>query len=161
MEKALPRVPVPSASPSPRPLARTALSFDGSDDYVTFGDNPALKLGTFTLECWFKREAGGTGASTGSGGITGMPLITKGRGQSDGSNVDCNYFFGIDETSGVLVADFEDPGHRPESPDLGVHRRSRRSLAARRRDLRRLDLAPLPQRQAGKRSFHRWTGALQ
>lgn len=85
-----------------------ALSFDGSDDYVTFGDNPALKLGTFTLECWFKREAGGTGASTGVGGVTGIPLITKGRGQSDGSNVDCNYFFGIDETSGVLVADFED-----------------------------------------------------
>lgn len=90
------------------PAGTEALSFDGSDDYVTFGDNPALKLGTFTLECWFKREAGGTGASTGSGGITGMPLITKGRGQSDGSNVDCNYFFGIDETSGVLVADFED-----------------------------------------------------
>ncbi len=90
------------------PAGTDALSFDGSDDHVTFGDNPALKLGTFTLECWFKREAGGTGASTGSGGVSGIPLITKGRGQSDGSNVDCNYFFGIDETSEVLVADFED-----------------------------------------------------
>jgi hypothetical protein len=90
------------------PAGTDALSFDGSDDHVTFGDAAALKLSTFTLECWFRREAGGTGASTGVGGVTGIPLITKGRGQSDGSNVDCNYFFGIDEASGVLVADFED-----------------------------------------------------
>ncbi|MES2437824.1 MAG: Ig-like domain-containing protein, partial [Verrucomicrobiota bacterium] len=34
------------------------LYFDGVNDHVTFGDNPALKLSTFTLECWFKREAG-------------------------------------------------------------------------------------------------------
>lgn len=90
------------------PAGTAALSFDGSDDYVTFGDNASLKLGTFTLECWFKRAEGGTGASTGVGGVTGIPLITKGRGQSDSSNVDCNYFFGIDVNTGVLVADFED-----------------------------------------------------
>lgn len=90
------------------PAGTDALAFDGTDDYVTFGDASALKLSTFTLECWFKREAGGTTAGTGVGGVTGIPLIAKGRGQSDGSNVDCNYFFGIDGTSGVLVADFED-----------------------------------------------------
>ncbi len=90
------------------PVGTDALSFDGTDDYVTFGDAQALKLGTFTLECWFKRETGGSTAGTGVGGVTAIPLIAKGRGQSDGSNVDCNYFFGIDGTSGVLVADFED-----------------------------------------------------
>lgn len=90
------------------PAGTDAISLDGTDDYVTFGDAPALKLATFTLECWFKREAGGSTAGTGVGGVTAIPLIAKGRGQSDGSNVDCNYFFGIDGTSGVLVADFED-----------------------------------------------------
>ncbi len=90
------------------PAGTDALSFDGTDDYVTFGDAKALKLATFTLECWFKREAGGATAGTGVGGVTAIPLIAKGRGESDGSTVDCNYFFGIDGASGVLVADFED-----------------------------------------------------
>jgi hypothetical protein len=34
-------------------------------------------------------------------------LVTKGEGEADGDNRDCNYFLGID-TSGVLVADFEE-----------------------------------------------------
>ena len=38
----------------------------------------------------------------------GDPLLTKGRAGGDGSNVDMNYFLGIDPASGVLTADFED-----------------------------------------------------
>ena len=34
--------------------------------------------------------------------------MTKGRAEADGSNVDMNYFLGIDATSGKLVADFEE-----------------------------------------------------
>lgn len=91
------------------PAAGTGgLFFDGVNDYVTFGNAPALGLKSFTLECWFKREGAGSGASSGSGGVTVVPLISKGRGENDGSNVDCNYLLGIEVSSGKLAADFED-----------------------------------------------------
>ncbi len=85
-----------------------ALSFDGSNDRVTFGPAPGLGLGTFTIETWFKRQGAGVGASTGSGGVTAIPLITKGRGEADGDSRDMNYFLGIRTSDGVLVADFEE-----------------------------------------------------
>ena len=77
--------------------------------YVTFGAAPGLATPQFTLETWFKRTGAGVGTSTGSGGIaSAVPLIAKGRAEAEGSNVDMNYFFGIDATSGKLVADFEE-----------------------------------------------------
>ncbi|MES2594544.1 MAG: Ig-like domain-containing protein [Verrucomicrobiota bacterium] len=91
--------------------ANTALYFDGVNDYVTMGT--ALELGVggppangMTLECWFRKEGAGVTSSSGSGGVAGVPLFGKGRGESDGSNLDCDYFFGI-TTGGLLVADFE------------------------------------------------------
>lgn len=91
--------------------ANTALWFDGVNDYVTMGT--ALDLGVggpptngMTLECWFRKDGAGLTSSSGSGGVTAVPLFGKGRGEGDGSNVDCNYFFGI-TTAGILVADFE------------------------------------------------------
>lgn len=96
------------------------LYFDGVDDHVTFGDNPALKLSTFTVECWFKREAGGTTAGTGVGGITAIPLITKGRGENDNSGFNCNYFVGIEASSGKLAADFEDLEAGLNHPAVGT-----------------------------------------
>lgn len=91
--------------------ANTALSFDGTNDYVTMGAAPTLNVGQmsdagFTLECWFRREGTGVVSGSGSGGVNGTPLFGKGRGESDGTNVDCNIFFGINAT-GRLVADFE------------------------------------------------------
>jgi hypothetical protein len=89
----------------------TALWFDGVNDYVTMGAAPDLGAGGppangFTLECWFRRDGAGTTASSGSSGVTAAPLFGKGRSEGDGSNVDCNYFFGI-TAGGILVADFE------------------------------------------------------
>ncbi|MEK7950378.1 Ig-like domain-containing protein [Luteolibacter soli] len=102
------------------PAGTDGLFFDGVDDYVTFGDNPALKLSTFTIECWFKREAGGVGAGTGSGGVTAIPLIAKGRGEADTpANINCNYFMGIDVATGKLAADFEDANTGLNHPALG------------------------------------------
>ena len=93
----------------PGPAPNFGIDFDGSDDHVTFGDNAALGLPQFTLETWFRRDGAGVSTGTGSGGITAaIPLVTKGRNESDGSVVDMNYFLGIDATSGVLVADFEE-----------------------------------------------------
>lgn len=83
-----------------------ALDFSGA--HVTFGVAPTLGLEAVTLECWFRRDGAGTAASTGSGGVSAIPLVTKGMHESDGSNVDMNWFLGIHATSGVLVADFEE-----------------------------------------------------
>ena len=91
--------------------ANTALWFDGVDDYVTMGVAPELGVGGpptkgLTLECWFRKEGTGKTSGSGSGGVTGVPLFGKGRGESDGGTQDCNYFFGI-TAAGILVADFE------------------------------------------------------
>ena len=88
---------------------KTGLFFNGANQYVTMGAATAtLGTSSLTVECWFKRTGTGVGATTGNGGITSaIPLVTKGRGESDGSNVDCNYFLGIDSTTNKLVADFE------------------------------------------------------
>ncbi|MBL9152942.1 MAG: DNRLRE domain-containing protein [Verrucomicrobiales bacterium] len=91
--------------------ANTALQFDGVNDYVTMGAAPELGAGGpsgngFTLECWFRKDGVGVTTTSGSGGVTVVPLFSKGRGESDGSNVDCNYIFGL-TTGGLLTADFE------------------------------------------------------
>jgi hypothetical protein len=88
-----------------------ALRLGASNAYVTFGDAAALDLAQFTLETWFRRDGAGTAASTGSGGVTALPLITKGAAEIDGDNRDMNYFLGIRGSDNVLVADFEEgPG---------------------------------------------------
>src|SRR6185295_6479901 len=97
--------------------AATALQFDGSNDYVTFGQAPALGLGTFTLEAWVKRTGTGVATSTGTGGVSAIPLVTKGRSEADGTTQDMNWFLGIRGTDGVLVADFEE-GAAGASPGL-------------------------------------------
>src|SRR3954447_1052761 len=94
---------------TPAPSGPHALEFNGSSQYVTMGAAPSLGAAQFTLETWFKRTGAGIGTSTGSGGIaSAIPLVTKGRAEAEGSNVDMNYFLGIDATSGKLVADFEE-----------------------------------------------------
>jgi hypothetical protein len=54
--------------------AGTALQFNGTNQYVTFGPAASLGATTFTLETWFKRTGAGVGTSTGSGGVTAIPL---------------------------------------------------------------------------------------
>lgn len=102
------------------PAGDGGLFFNGWDSHVTFGDASDLKLDTFAVECWFKPEAGGITAGTGSGGVSGIPLVTKGRGESDGSEVDCNYFLGFDPASGAVVADFEDINSGLNHPVTGT-----------------------------------------
>jgi hypothetical protein len=68
----------------------------------------ALGARAFTLEAWVRRDGTSWGAvaSTGTGGVSAVPLVTKGRGEAEGTVVDCNYFLGI-TTAGRPVADFE------------------------------------------------------
>lgn len=88
--------------------SQNAVQFNGTNAYIAFGNNANLGLQQFSLECWFKRLGSGATTSTGTGGVTGVPLISKGRGEADGSNLDMNYFLGIRQTDSTLVADFEE-----------------------------------------------------
>ena len=85
-----------------------ALDFGTGTAYVTFGNTSTLGLARFTIETWFKREGTGATTTTGTGGLTAVPLVTKGKSEGDGSNVDMNYFLGINGTTNVLAADFEE-----------------------------------------------------
>ena len=100
--------------------ADASLHFDGVDDHVSMGEAASLGLSAFTLECWFRWDGEGSDtASTGSGGVSHYPLVGKGRGEQDGSNVDMNYGLGIDATSGALAADFEDMADGSNHPITG------------------------------------------
>ena len=95
----------------------SSLVLDGVDDYVTMGAAPALGLDQLTLEAWVRRDGVGRSFSTGVGGLTLVPIAGKGRGEGDGSNVDCNYAFGF--AGDVLGADFEDAASGANHPVLG------------------------------------------
>ena len=92
------------------------------DDRVTFGAAPSLGVSTFTIETWFRRDGTGGSTSTGTGGVTAIPLVTKGRSENDNSNVDMNYFLGISPvtsgaTANVLMVDFEVRPNRQPVPE--------------------------------------------
>lgn len=92
----------------------SALVFDGVDDHVTMGDPQALGLTTFTLEAWVRRDGTGKELSSGVGGLHLVPIVGKGRGESDGSTVDCNYTFGfVGERLGVDFEDLDDGDNHP------------------------------------------------
>ena len=125
----LPILPIGMQAAGARtPAADFGLTFNGTTQYATAGsetDGTYSNLGAtqFTLETWVRRTGNGVTTSTGAGGLedltsTGgqdrraIPLISKGRAQSDGTNVDVNYFLGLDpdstNTNFRVVADFED-----------------------------------------------------
>jgi hypothetical protein len=102
--------------PAP-PAGKTALGFDGVDDHVTMGVAPQLGLAQFTVEAWVRRDGVGKPANTGVGGLDLVPVAGKGRGESDGSTVDCNYLLGF--WGDVLGADFEDMATGANHPVMG------------------------------------------
>ena len=99
----------PAIGTPPPTSGNQALQFNGTN-HVTFGVAPGLGASTFTIETWFNRSGAGVGTSTGGGGIaSAIPLVTKGRSEgADNGTFDMNYFLGIDATTGVLVADYEE-----------------------------------------------------
>jgi hypothetical protein len=97
--------------------AQKGVSFDGTNDYITFGSASGLRASSFTIETWFRRTGTGVSTSTGTGGLNAIPLVTKGRGEADGNTKDCNYFLGIDASTNVIAADFEEGTGQP-SPGL-------------------------------------------
>jgi concanavalin A-like lectin/glucanase superfamily protein/cohesin domain-containing protein/slime mold repeat-containing protein len=88
-----------------------AITFDGTDDYVTMGaatGTSELGATAFTLEAWINWTGGGLSLGTGTGGLaSAIPILSKGGPQAETpANVNMNYFLGIG--GGRLVADFED-----------------------------------------------------
>lgn len=105
--------------------AQQAFDFNGTSNYISFGVASGLGSNTFTLECWFRRNGMGNTTTTGTGGVAAIvPLISKGRGESDGNNKDMNYIFGINTATGALCADFEEGTGQPtpglNHPSYGV-----------------------------------------
>ena len=144
---------------TPRPPGDYGLKLTGllpgapaTGDYVSLGPAPALGAKKFTLEAWIKRTAGGTPTATGGALpalLSAIPLITKGMAEADGSNVDANYFFGINQADGKLAADFEDMATGANHRGFGLDDDCpRQCVASRGRHLRRRQLAVLSRRHA-------------
>ena len=135
--------PAPSTRPAPRPMrpAGSALDFDGVNDYVTFGPAAGARRDHVHHRDLVppRRAPASRPPPAAAGGVTAVPLMTKGRSESDGSNVDMNWFLGITPSNDVLAADFEDnatganhavvghhghhqraPGTTPRSPTTGT-----------------------------------------
>jgi hypothetical protein len=93
--------------------------FDGAASQVRLENTSyPFRLPRWTISCWFKKTGAGV-ATTTAGGADGfpssdpiVPLVTKGRGESDGSNVDCNWHLGLNKVNNGstyrLAGDFED-----------------------------------------------------
>src|SRR5207237_10264958 len=74
---------------SPWPAGNYGVKMAGTvaiGDYATFGPAPALGAANFTIETWFRRDGTGVSTSTGTGGVGGIPLITKARAEGEASN---------------------------------------------------------------------------
>ncbi|HEU5060475.1 MAG TPA: LamG-like jellyroll fold domain-containing protein [Kofleriaceae bacterium] len=106
-----------AASCPEQPANRGALLLDGHTGHVTMGAAPELGLATFTVEAWVRRDGRGLEAGTGEGGVRLVPIASKGRGEADGSPLDCNYAFGF--AGDVLGADFEDAASGANHPVIG------------------------------------------
>jgi hypothetical protein len=87
-----------------------AINFDGTDDIVDFNNPTSMHFTNFTVAAWFYRAGNGSTASTGTAGITSAePIIAKLVAEADASNVDGNFFIGINRSNGtVFAADYED-----------------------------------------------------
>ena len=101
--------------------ANKAIDFGGTNAFVTLGPAPGLGASRFTIETWFRRDGAGIATFTGTGGVIAIPLVTKGMAEVDDvNNRDMNYFLGIRQSDGVLVADFEDTATGGNHPVAGV-----------------------------------------
>ena len=67
------------------PETNFGLRFDGTNDYVTFGQAAglsALGVQVFTIETWLMKTGAGVTISTGTGGLAAaVPVVTKGHGE--------------------------------------------------------------------------------
>jgi hypothetical protein len=73
------------------------LRFDGSNEYITLGDVPSLKLTTsFTLDCWAKTD-----------GVSNVRTIA---GNIDTTSDNCNYRIALTNANALAVGQFTSGG---------------------------------------------------
>ncbi|MCA9048998.1 MAG: LamG domain-containing protein, partial [Planctomycetaceae bacterium] len=89
-------------------LMGAGIRLDGGRSHVIVGEGSGLSTPQFTVECWFKWQGRGEAISTGVGGVTALPLLARGGGETDGTGFGLNYFLGLDPATGRVVADFQD-----------------------------------------------------
>jgi hypothetical protein len=100
-----------------------AIDLDGTNDHIAFGLAASLRVtSAFTLEAWIKIEGTGQTTGTGTGGLEGtnavIPIVAKGRGESEVGGFNMNYLLGIIASTGQLAADFEEASG-PNHPVIG------------------------------------------
>jgi hypothetical protein len=61
----------------------TAIQLGGTNAYVTLGPAPQLGASNFTIEAWIRRDGAGVATFSGTGGITAVPLVTKGMAETE------------------------------------------------------------------------------
>lgn len=97
------------------------MQFDGINDYVTMGAASGLNSQTFSIGAWIYKTGTGVSVSTGTGGVTAYPIVTKGRGEAETpANLKLNYFMGWRASDNVLVGDFEDSATGLNHPIAGT-----------------------------------------
>ncbi len=107
------------------------MSFDGVDDFVTFGPVNTLS-GKQTILAWVRKTGVGTpgitGTSDGFGGTSGLPsvlpIVAKGTSEAEADNIDINFHLSI-TTTGKIASDYEhfvssSPMNSPNHPMQGT-----------------------------------------
>lgn len=99
-----------------------SIQLNGSSQYGNGGNGTALHLTNFTLEAWIKIGGAGTSTSSGTGGFANLvPIISKGRAETDGTPAkEMNYILAYEPSTGKLVADFEDKANGTNHPVSSV-----------------------------------------
>lgn len=94
---------------------KCALHFNGVNQWVSLEQFSGFDTASFTLETWFNWEGAGTPIPGDNESLTdGLPLITIGGSEGSGSDTNVDLFFGIQASSGKLMAVFKE-----ESPVSG------------------------------------------
>ncbi len=97
-------------------LHQCALRFNGVNQWLELHEFRGFDTPAFTLETQFNWAGAGTPIPAGNGRLTdGIPFVTMGGGAGSGSDMKVGLFFGIQASSGRLMAVFEGA---PSAPGL-------------------------------------------
>ena len=96
------------------------LTFDGRQNYLKINDRDDFSaLNQWTILGWYRQASGGQLVSSGAGGVSVYPLVTKGRGIAERPDVDVSFFVGV-TADGKIAADFEDHNTAANHPVIGT-----------------------------------------
>jgi hypothetical protein len=119
-------IPIPSSGhrilqdkniPNCQLMHQCALRFNGIDQWVVQEQLRGFDTAAFTLETWFNWAGDGTPIPENQGDLSdGIPFISIGDGEGSGTGADANLFFGIQASTGRLMAAFKEEPSISGSP---------------------------------------------